>query len=253
MKGNEFIKTASGFLKKNSPIILTAVGISGFVTTVGLAIHATPKAIKLMETKKEELDKEKLTPIETVQTVWKPYIPMVVSGVMSTACILTANHQYLSRNAALATAFTLSDAAYKEYKAKTEEIVGEKKAEEIATAIAKKHLEEKEYEPVEIPRNRRGQTRCYDSISGREFWSDIETIRQIENRLNRRLLDDMYITVNDFYDEIGLAHIKPGDDLGWNIRDGLIDIRYDAILNEEGEPCLMLDYHMSPDSNFMMR
>lgn len=253
MKKTPALKVITTFFKKNSPQILIGVGLSGFVSTVALAIHATPKAEKLIEKKKEELQKDKLTPIEMLQTTWKVYTPMFASGVFSIGCILMANHQYLRRNAALATAFTLSDAAYKEYKSATEETVSEKEVEEIATKIAKKHMEEKEYEPVEIATNRSGASKCYDAISGREFDCDIETLRQIENRLNRRLLDDMYISVNDFYDELGLAHIKPGDDLGWNIRDGLIDFHYDSILNDKGEPCLLLDYHMSPDPNFMMR
>lgn len=253
MKSNELTKIVTKFLKKNSPTILTMVGVAGFVTTVGLAIKATPKALTLIEEKMEELEKDKLTPIETVQAVWKVYTPMSITGILSTACILTANHQHLRRNAALATAFTLSDAAYKEYKAKTEEVLDEKKVAEIATAIAQDKLEKTEFETVELPADRRGKSRCYDSISGREFDCDRETLRQIENRLNRRLLDDMYICVNDFYDELGLAHIKPGNDLGWNIRDGLIEFRYDSILNDKGEPCILLDYHMSPCVDFMMR
>ena len=48
------LKTVAIFGKKHMPEILTGIGIAGMVTTTVLAVKATPKALELIEEKKEE-------------------------------------------------------------------------------------------------------------------------------------------------------------------------------------------------------
>ena len=114
MKLSNVTKTVSTFMRKNSPTILTAVGVSGMIASTIFAIEATPKAVKLIEEKKQDLKVEKLTPIETVRTTWKCYIPTVVLTVLSSGCIVGANSVHAKRNAALATAYTISETALRE-------------------------------------------------------------------------------------------------------------------------------------------
>ena len=72
----------------------------------------------------------------------------------------------------------------------------------------------------------KGNTLCFDSLSGRYFKSDIDKIKRAVNNLNRELTYDMYVSLNDFYDELDLDHTKIGDELGWNLDDGLIDVYF---------------------------
>ena len=109
-----FAKTIKSMLAKKSPEMLTGIGIVGMATTVVLAVNATPKAIQLIERKREELElseNEKLKPVDIIKTAWKPYIPVVVTGVTSVACLVGASSVNARRNAALAAAYTLSDSA----------------------------------------------------------------------------------------------------------------------------------------------
>ena len=130
MKKFDFAKavnSAKAAISKHSPEILVGVGIAGMLTTVVLAVKATPKALTLIEEKKEEQEVDELTPVETIKATWKCYIPAAVTCVASTACIIGASAVNAKRNAALATAYTLSETALKEYKAKVVETIGEKK------------------------------------------------------------------------------------------------------------------------------
>ena len=96
-----------------------------------------------------------------------------------------------------------------------------------------------------------GTTRCYDHLSGRYFNSDIEKIRKAVNNLNHELLNGMgYASLNDFYDELGLAHSGIGSDMGWNVIDGLIEIDFSSHIDDEGVPCIVLDYVRSPKYNY---
>ena len=56
--------------------------------------------------------------------------------------------------------------------------------------------------------------------------------------------------LNDFYYEIGLDNIKLGDELGWNIDDGYIDLSFSSQLASDGTPCLVIDYKIAPRYDF---
>lgn len=248
-----FAKTIKSTLSKKSPEILTGIGIVGMATTVVLAVNATPKAIQLIERKREELklsENEKLKPVDIIKTAWKPYIPVVVTGVTSVACLVGASSVNARRNAALAAAYTLSDSALREYKDKVVETIGEKKEKAIVDAVAKEKVEKDPVTNKEVIVTPKGDTLCYDGIFGRYFKSDMETIKKAINKINRDIVCDMYASLNDFYNEIGLNPIKIGDDLGWSIDDGTIDVEFSSQLADDGTPCLVIMYTVSPRYNY---
>ena len=60
-----------------------------------------------------------------------------------------------------------------------------------------------------------------------------------------------YISLSEFYDEIGLPHTRVSDDLGWNIgRDGQIGIELPPTTTDTGEPCLMIEFLVEPRRGF---
>lgn len=253
MKANEIMKIAGKFLEKHGPKILTGLGIAGFVTSTFLAVKATPKAVKALDEKKRELNTEKLPAKEVVKTTWKLYLPAVSTGLVSAGCVIGATAMSTHQTAVLATAYAVSDTALKEYRAKTKEVVGEEKEKLIRDEIAKERIRNTPYNSSEVIMTNKPDSLCLETFSNRYFMSNIEKLRQIENILNRRMLDDMYLSVNDWYDEIGLSHTKIGDELGWNIRDGLIDFSYSSQLAEDGTPCLVIDAHIVPSVDFMSK
>lgn len=259
----KLLNTAKHVMKKRSPEILTGIGIAGMISTVVLAVKATPKAMELIEEEKlkqlpENYDADKdpgnhyLTPIETVKAAWKPYIPAAVTGVASVACLIGANSVHVRRNAALATAYQLSTTALSDYREKVVETIGEKKETTIRDKVAKKQVEENQPEASTIIMTGKGNTLFYDSNSDRYFRSDMDKVRNAVLELNEKMINgnEMYISLNDFYDEIGLKHTEVGNSIGWRIDKGKIDIRYSAQLTEDNEPCIVLDHLMPPEYGF---
>lgn len=237
------LKTA---IKKHSPEILTGIGIAGMITTTVMAVRATPKALILIEERKEEIGAEKLEAMDMVKTAWACYIPAAITGTLSVACLIGASSVNARRNAALATAYTLSESALKDYQGKVIEMFGEKKNEAVKDAVAKDKIEKNPVVTREVIITEKGNTLCYDAISGRYFKSDIEKIKKAECELNRQMLDDMYVSLNDFYYEIGLDSVKLGDELGWNVDSGYIDLSFSSQLASDGTPCLVIDYSVAP-------
>lgn len=237
------IKTS---IYKHSPEILTGIGIAGMITTTILAVKATPKALILINEKREEKNVDKLDIFDTVKATWTCYIPSVITGGLSVICIIGANSVNLRRNAALAAAYSLSESTLKDYQEKVIEAVGDKKEKTIRESAAKEKLNRNPLGNSEVIMTGTGETLCYDVLSGRYFKSDIEKIRRVENDLNREMRDEMYVSLNEFYSEIGLDTIKLGDELGWNIDRGYITIDFSAQLADNGQPCIVLDYTIAP-------
>jgi len=233
-------------ISKHSPEILTGIGIAGMVTTTVMAVRATPKALILIEDKKAENDVDKLTPVETIKATWTCYVPAAITGCLSIFCLIGASSVNARRNAALATAYTLSESALKEYQGKVIETIGEKKEQTVRDAIAKDRIDKNPVSSREVIITEKGNTLCYDAISGRYFKSDIDKLKKAENELNRRMRDEMYISLNEFYYEIGLNPTKIGDDLGWNIDHGYIELNFSSQLSDDGNPCLVIDYQVAP-------
>ena len=239
------------FTGKHAPEILTGIGIAGMVTTVVLAVKETPKACQLLDERKDELKTENLPGVEIVKTTWKCYIPAAVTGVASIACIIGANSVHNKRTAAIAAAYKISETALSEYKDKVVEVVGEKKEQAVRDAIDKDHIQNNPVSKQQVFITTKGESLCYDAHSGRYFKSDIEQIRRAVNNLNHQMTaGDMYCSLNDFYDEIGLSHTDMGDELGWSIEDGLLDIDFGSQITDDGEPCIVLHYNISPKYNY---
>lgn len=241
-------------LSKRSPEILIGLGIAGMLTTTVLAVKATPKALQLIEIRKEELDVDSLTPVETVKTAWKCYVPAAITGVASVACVIGSNSVNARRNAALATAYKLSETAFTEYRDKVVETFGDKKERVVRDKISEEQIKNNPVTKSEVIVTGKGQTLCFDPLSSRYFYSSIEKINRAANKLNHEINTNPFdtgVTVNDFYDEIGLSGTITGDGLGWNLHTGLIEIYPSAQMVEEGEehegePCIVLNFTNPP-------
>ena len=253
------------FLGKHSPEILTGIGIAGLLSSTVLAVKATPKALQLIEDEKfrqnEELTKQsngqncnyiyKLKPLDLIRTCWKPYVPAVIMSVAGTSCIIGASAIHYKRNAALATVYAISERTLATYRDKVVETLGEKKEKEIRQKIAQDGInKDKPLGENSIIVTSKGQTLCKDSFSGRYFRSDLDTIRKAMNIINRRLTYDHYISLNEWYGEIGLDDIKNGSLLGWNLDNGLLEVSFETCLAENDEPCVVLDYYVAPKYDY---
>ena len=236
-------------ISKHSPEILTGIGIAGMITTTVLAVKATPKAIKIIdELKRERLEEglEEPTKVDYVKSTWQCYIPSAVTGVASIACLIGASSVSARRNAALMTAYKLSETAISEYKSKVVETIGEKKEKAIRDKVAEDRVKSDPVTKKEVFITNKGKTLCYDYQSGRYFESDIDEVKKVENKLNKRMLNEMYVSLNDFYEELGLEPSDIGSKMGWNIDMGMIEMDFSSQLSDDGRPCLVIDFNIPP-------
>lgn len=274
-------------VEQKSPAILTGIGIGSFVGCAVLAVKATPKAIQLMDLKAQEkyiellepndsaeyetyeewLGVEErrivqpsvyfqvLTPVEVVKSTWRAYAPSVGLGVIGLVCLIAAAHVNSARNAAFAGAASIAEKALYEYQQKVFDILGEDKANEIRDQIAKDHIQKIDVEPVSGVDNQvvcsrgTGDTWIYDPVTDRKWKSDLETVRAAMNDFNHDLIGGIYGSLNDWYYCLGIKGVQIGDDIGW-CSDKLLDIRFAAMVLDNGEPAIVLDYETLPNSRY---
>ena len=240
-------------ISKNSPTILTGLAVAGFVSTVIFAVKATPKALEILDQEKimrRDYDNgREITKIDIVKLTWKTYLPTFLMGATSIGCMICANHINLRRNAMITSLYALSETTLKEYQEKVVETIGENKERKIRDEIKGDKIKNNPPKEGSIILTGKGDTLCYDVLSGRYFKSDIETIRKIENETNKRLLSNMWVSLNEVYSDLGLPSIELGRDIGWDV-DKMLEFNFTSKLTEDGRPCLVIDYMVGPRMSY---
>lgn len=243
---NKFVSHSKRFMNHNASTILTCLGSIGVIATSVIAVKATPKALKLLETAKEKKG-EKLTSFEIIRTVGPIYIPAVLMGVSTIACIFGANILSKRNQAALMSAYALLDNSYKDYKKKVVELYGEEADREVKSSIAKDKYEETDVKVDDTKKL------FFDFYSSRYFESTDEIVRKAEYDLNRELSIMSYASLNDFYDLLKIKKIDGGDDLGWSADKNFeyycqswIDFTHEKVVMDDGLECCIIHIQSEP-------
>lgn len=177
---------------------------------------------------------------------WKYYLIPVVTFVGGAMCIIFSNRISAKRSAAILSAYELSELALSEYRKKTEELYGEKKAKAISDEIEKEKVTNT-YDQYGInPYNTgRGNTLCRDSFSGRYFLSDINDIEKAVIRIGERMLQDPYdgrASYNELNYEMGLEDCDAGKEYGWKTVWGIPELYPTSCLSPDGTPCYVISF-----------
>lgn len=224
-------------VRANSPSILTAFGISGAVSTAILAGRASFKAAKRLS---EGPPIETMTKMEIVEEVWDLYIPAAIAGSLTVGCIFGANHISSKRTAAAYTVLAVMEKSAEQYKDKVVEEIGEKKEKAIRDRIAQESVTNNP--PAAVVMVGSGNVLCRELFTGRDFNSDMETIRRAENDINAKLNAEMYATLNDFYYMLGIPPTSDSGGFGWQSGKQL-RLDFTATLTEDSRPCLAFTYN----------
>lgn len=253
MSAGTILKTFLKVVERESPTILTGLGISGFITTVVLAVKATPKAVYLIQEEesaryKDESKREPLTKLDIIKLTWKCYLPSALLGTATVGCFIGAHSINLRRNAALASLYSITEASLRTYQDKVVEVIGENKERKVRDAIAQDEIDKNPVTKNQVIVTGRGKTLFYDVWSGRYFESDIETVKKAQNDLNHKLLGgEMYLPLNFLYDELGLASIKGGEEIGWTFDGGMLDVYFTSKIADNNQPCIVMNYKVQPE------
>lgn len=254
MSAKSFFVALGKIIKKNAPSILIAAGIGGMGTAMYFTAKDTRKALdKLAEA--ENAKGEELTLNEKARILLPTYADALIIFTVSGALIVGGNRVQLKRTAAAIAGYEIVTKAHQELWESVKKNCSNDTVDAIKANIAKKRLDSHPIEENEsnIIITGDGDYLCYDCISDRYFRSNQNKVQHAVNEINRRLLHERYLNLNEFYDEIGLPHCDAGYLLGWNVErlSDLLEVDCSSTqIAPNGEPCLVLNYTVEPGYDF---
>lgn len=224
-------------VEKHSPTILTCIGAGGVVLTAIASAKAAPKANMLIEMATDEKGEE-LTFFEKVKVAAPVYIPTVLITGSTITCIFGANVLNQKHQASLTSMYMFLDSSYKEYRCKIKELYGPDADLAARNAMIrersnKKELEDRLYFEKEL---------FYDELSERFFEKSMEEVKDAEYQLNRMLAMDGEVSLNMFYELLGIEVTEIGETIGWTLDVpaenccGWIDFYHDLVTSEDNDP-----------------
>lgn len=250
------------FLKRNGSTLLTCVASVGMIATCVLVAKETPKAVILLEDAENEKE-EPLTKKETLILATPVYIPAIAMGAVTLACMFGSNVLGRRQQTALASACILMSENYQRYKSKVKEMYGEDAHRKILDELA---IEKSKDVCVSTP----GMVACssldfgdhdpkdvrlfYDAFSNRYFESTVEKVLQAEYHLNRNFMFGGVISLNEFYDFLGIKRSALGDAVGWSSMNGdicWIDFNHHKVTLDDGLECYVIDMVFEPDEDYL--
>lgn len=244
-------------VKKYSPEILIAVGITGIVASTIMACKATLKVDQILDeaqekkdkikTAKETLSEEKysdqdyqkdmlIVKVQTSVDFVKLYAPAVSLGILSIGCILGGYNIIRKRNIALAAAYKLVEESFRNYRKRVIAEFGEEKDYQFKHGIKTekvKTIDEngKEVEveqAVQDPNGISQYARFFDESSS--YWEktpeyNLTFLKCVQAQCNDVLNSRGYLFLNEVYEMIGIPYSKAGQVVGWvkDEGDGFVD------------------------------
>jgi hypothetical protein len=265
-------------LQKHGPTLMAIGAAAGVIVTVAEAIRATNKAQQAFEEIDQEVKLVKLngkgeTDTDVSKRVLKVYLshsrvlakiywPTAV-GTAGTVTLMLVSHTMMKRRqAGLIAAYTMMDTAYKAYRARVAEIVGEEDEKKIYNAIKTKPIEggADGLEACEIDYDD-NQTSPYFRFFDPTNPNWVKTseynrffIQAQQNWANDRLHATGFVFLNEVLENLGFERTQIGAVVGWRLNgdgDGYIDFGMEFISDENVrafvnglEPVVRLDFNV---------
>lgn len=253
---NAFFKKAGTAIVNHLPAIMTSVSIALDGWAIALAVAATPRAEIHIYEKKQELGVEKLTIKQTIEACGKDYIPAATAFFAGSSLAIGSLGVVNRRLATLSASYQIKEALNGEYREKVKELLGPEKEAEVAKDAQKSYVENYDAGIEHVPSRSPEDLFC---LNGRYFWSTRDKNTAAINRLNNRLNSNEDISLNDIYEEFGLAkdpaplHGKSYSDYhgfaSENDKSGRpdqIEIGYDPGTTKDGKSCQVVFFVVGP-------
>lgn len=237
-------KTCARFLRKHGGTILAVAASVGVVATAIETGRATTKAKHLLEVdealRKHNEDEQGVveeppTKKQIALMCWKAYVPAVILGGGTIACILGSNALNKKQIASLTAAYMALGKTYQTYRQKVIENIGLEKEAEIQEQISEEKLPEVRDKMTEE------KLLCYEPISKRYFHATEAELLTAFYEANRDFNANGYIALNDVYGYLNLDFIPELHGRGWSIdymseiwNSGWIDFSYAKQQTDDG-------------------
>ena len=225
------------FTKRTISLLLSSFAVVGVGTTGYLSAKCSKKAENCKNNKEKVI----------------AYAPAILSGTGTIACIIGSHYISAKEIAALTAAASYAFANRDKLSKAIEEKYGRDELKDIL--ISERTVPSKQ----SIEWTGHGTLKCLEGYSGRLFYSSLEAVKNAEETLERRFNDGCYVSMNDFYELLGIEKTHFGHQFGWAANkdyyeyDGEHPIAFENTLikDADGEVVLLIDVYTYPMEGWM--
>lgn len=236
-----------GWVMKVVPTVLTGLGIIGVGATAVSAVKCKPEADERVRNAAWELKKEatELTKFEKFKAAAPAYIPAVLIGTATGACIFGSHFLSRKTQASLTAACVAGSEYHKKFRKKLVELRGEETAKEVETEMA---CECASFHRIglDAPDRKMWFT---EPITGQKMHRYEREVMHAELHLNRMYIMCGGLSLNTYLEFLGLDKVAEGDDTGWSFEQGIEWLDFEHI--PTGEDTCTLQPIFWPDKSFM--
>ena len=236
-------KKVGKFVTQHKTGICEVLGFVGLGSTAYWAWEGGRKSVEIDESLPEEP-----TVMDKIKAYGPIAAPTIISAIGTGVAFRGAIKSEAAKVAVMASLAAASESALEKYREQMIQAFGETKAKEVMDSVSQKRIEDNPlHSETDIIATGYGTTLFYDSMSGRYFYSDRNAVAAAVVDFNRSLIaGDMWATVNEFYDRLGLPEITVGDLVAYNV-DHMLEIYFSTQWAKEGSiPCGVLEYTKLP-------
>lgn len=249
MSISDILNSIQETARKEAPLIATGIAVAATIASVALSAKSGMKAQEKLQAAADEhgISIEDIETKDKVKMTWKIYIPPTIAMVTSIAATVTLHKVGANRTASAMALYSLSESAFANYRKQTIAKIGEEGHKEIRQAVADENV--KNNPPSKNLIITGNDVLCYDSYSGHYFNSSMEEIKACVNDFNMRVINNMYASLTDLYELLGIAPSTMSDSVGW-CSDSILEIEFSSTIAEDGRPCLSVDFRNAPIVDF---
>ena len=234
-------------IKRFAPELLMVSGTAGLVGTVILAVKTSWKIENTTEDVicylREDIPHE--TPVKKTIYACKKlapvYLPLAAAGGATLACFYAAHGLNIKRLTEVTSAYSLLATTFDKYKDYVADRFGAT-AKDIMNDLVDEE-ETNEVSETSVFWEGNGDVKVLDRTTGRKFFSSPAQLREAESKMMHLLLEDATVSVNEFYNELGLnTYNRIGDAIGWDLDTCPPDFTFRGGVDTDGELYLILIY-----------
>lgn len=255
------IKTVKSVITANSPVLLMGTALAGVVTTGILAAKAGYKARGIVDAEQARrneaalelangaVEAEPLSLQEKVQLTWLCYAVPAVTGASTIAATVGMHTIHTKRANAMAALYAVTSNKLDDYGQEAEKLLGAKKTQALNDEVAQKAIDRRE--PLvdnAVIITGRGDELCHDDWSGQWFRGSVANIEAAVNEINRKLIDQGEVSLNEFYELVGIKDIQMGERFGWNGADK-VEVRFGNATTPDARPAIAFWFQHPPKDN----
>ena len=245
MNVKPIVKTIALWCRKHATKLLAAGAIGAEI----LGFWAMHKEAPVVRERLDALPEDAKW-FDKVKVAGPVYLPALGLLLASCGCVVGGCAIGEKKIAALTGLYSMSEAALRKYESKVVDMIGTEKAKEIHDAAAQDVINEHPVTDTTIIATGKGDVLFYEPLTGRYFTSDPNEVIAAMNRCNKRIISEMWISVNEWFGELGLEESGLGEMAGWNV-DHMIDIpdnpqSFPTGVSIDNRPCFVIAYYNRP-------